>query len=170
MPAIHQNSQCWLACPWLRKLLLSFCNTFAQAPKIRHPSSVKTREHIYWNRVARSRLSAAILGQSGWSFDGSLGMLSNLRSLSSCRSGGTRCLRASTDFGRNRSHEEGVCGEHGPLTDISLVASEQQATWNLLAGAIGLFKNPTSHRTAAIEKPEDAVALVISTWGGSWLP
>jgi len=51
----------------------------------------------------------------------------------------------------------------GPLTDTSLVASEQQATWNLFAGAIVPFKNPTSHRTAAIEKPEDAVALVIST-------
>jgi uncharacterized protein (TIGR02391 family) len=49
----------------------------------------------------------------------------------------------------------------GPLTDTSLVISEQQATSNLFAGAIGLFKNPTSHRAAAINRAEDAVALVI---------
>ena len=49
----------------------------------------------------------------------------------------------------------------GPLTDPSLVASERQATSHLFAGAIGLFKNPTSHRTAAISKPEDAVELVM---------
>jgi uncharacterized protein (TIGR02391 family) len=49
----------------------------------------------------------------------------------------------------------------GPLTDTSLVVSEQQATSALFAGAIGLFKNPTSHRAAAISKPEDAVALVV---------
>src|SRR6202158_4540184 len=30
----------------------------------------------------------------------------------------------------------------GPLTDTSLIASEQQATSNLFAGAIGLFTNP----------------------------
>jgi uncharacterized protein (TIGR02391 family) len=49
----------------------------------------------------------------------------------------------------------------GPLTDASLVLSEQQATGHLFAGAIGLFKNPTSHRAAAISRPEDAVQLVM---------
>lgn len=49
----------------------------------------------------------------------------------------------------------------GPLTDTSLVLSEQEATSNLFAGAIGLFKNPTSHRADAVSKPEDAVALVM---------
>jgi uncharacterized protein (TIGR02391 family) len=49
----------------------------------------------------------------------------------------------------------------GPLTDTSLVAAEQQATADLFAGAMGLFKNPTSHRIAAISKPEDAVDLVM---------
>jgi uncharacterized protein (TIGR02391 family) len=49
----------------------------------------------------------------------------------------------------------------GPLTDASLVGAEQQATADLFAGAIGLFKNPTSHRADAVDKPEDAVALVM---------
>jgi uncharacterized protein (TIGR02391 family) len=49
----------------------------------------------------------------------------------------------------------------GALTDMSLVPSERQATSHLFAGAIGLFKNPTSHRAAAIGKPEDAVELVM---------
>jgi hypothetical protein len=47
------------------------------------------------------------------------------------------------------------------ITDTSLVPSEQQATSDLFAGAIGLFKNPTSHRADAVSNPEDAVALVI---------
>lgn len=49
----------------------------------------------------------------------------------------------------------------GPLTDTSLLEAEQEAMSNLLAGAIGLFKNPTSHRIAAIDKPQDAVDLVM---------
>jgi len=49
----------------------------------------------------------------------------------------------------------------GPLTDATLVLGEQQATSHLFAGAIGLFKNPTSHRADAISKPQDAVALVM---------
>jgi uncharacterized protein (TIGR02391 family) len=49
----------------------------------------------------------------------------------------------------------------GSLTDTSLVPSEQQATSDLFAGAIGLFKNPTSHRADAVSKPKDAVALVM---------
>jgi uncharacterized protein (TIGR02391 family) len=49
----------------------------------------------------------------------------------------------------------------GPVTDTSLVAAEREAMSNLFAGAIGLFKNPTSHRLAAIERPQDAVDLVM---------
>ncbi len=49
----------------------------------------------------------------------------------------------------------------GPLTDTSLLEAEQEAMSNLFAGAIGLFKNPTSHRLAAIDKPQDAVDLVM---------
>jgi uncharacterized protein (TIGR02391 family) len=49
----------------------------------------------------------------------------------------------------------------GQLTDTSLVLSEQQAMSHLFAGAMGLFKNPTSHRLAAVSKPEDAVSLVM---------
>jgi uncharacterized protein (TIGR02391 family) len=50
---------------------------------------------------------------------------------------------------------------NGALTDTSLVPSEKQARSDLFAGAMGLFKNPTSHRSAAISKPEDAVDLVM---------
>jgi uncharacterized protein (TIGR02391 family) len=49
----------------------------------------------------------------------------------------------------------------GPLTDTSLAPAEQQATADLFAGSMGLFKNPTSHRADAVSKPEDAVALVM---------
>ena len=49
----------------------------------------------------------------------------------------------------------------GPLTDPSAVVAEQEATSNLFAGAIGLFKNPTSHRAGTVGKAEDAVALVM---------
>jgi uncharacterized protein (TIGR02391 family) len=49
----------------------------------------------------------------------------------------------------------------GPLTDTTLVLSEQQAMSHLFAGAMGLLKNPTSHRIATIKKPEDAVSLVM---------
>jgi uncharacterized protein (TIGR02391 family) len=50
---------------------------------------------------------------------------------------------------------------NGALTDTSLVQSEKQAMSDLFAGAMGLFKNPTSHRSEAISKPEDAVDLVM---------
>ncbi len=49
----------------------------------------------------------------------------------------------------------------GPLTDTSLVDAEQEAMASLFAGAIGLFKNPTSHRSAAVDRPQDAVDLVM---------
>jgi len=56
---------------------------------------------------------------------------------------------------------EAFATHSGPLTDPSAVVPEQEATSNLFAGAIGLFKNPTSHRAGTISKPADAVALVM---------
>lgn len=48
----------------------------------------------------------------------------------------------------------------GPLTDSSDVISEQQAIQHLFAGAIGTFKNPSSHRSGVINTPDRAVSLV----------
>jgi uncharacterized protein (TIGR02391 family) len=50
----------------------------------------------------------------------------------------------------------------GPLVDPSADPSEQEATMNLFKGAIGLFKNPTSHRAVDYDDPiiaSDAVVL-----------
>lgn len=51
--------------------------------------------------------------------------------------------------------------KNGPLTDKSLVPGEQQAMGDVYAGAIGLFKNPTSHRLNAFTGAEQAVSLVL---------
>jgi len=48
----------------------------------------------------------------------------------------------------------------GPLTDTQLPSSEQEAMANLFAGAIGLYKNPQSHRQVPT-KPEDAAEVVL---------
>lgn len=50
---------------------------------------------------------------------------------------------------------------NGPLTDAPLVDTEREAMCHLFAAAIGLFKNPTSHRLAAVDKPQDAVDLIM---------
>ncbi|HEY2858545.1 MAG TPA: TIGR02391 family protein [Terracidiphilus sp.] len=49
----------------------------------------------------------------------------------------------------------------GPLTDKTLVNAEQEAMAHVYAGAIGLFKNPTSHRLNSFTRPEEAVSLVL---------
>jgi uncharacterized protein (TIGR02391 family) len=49
----------------------------------------------------------------------------------------------------------------GPLTDSALPVAEQEATAHLFAGAIGLFKNPSSHRLVAVTNPQDVVALLM---------
>jgi uncharacterized protein (TIGR02391 family) len=51
--------------------------------------------------------------------------------------------------------------KNGPLTDKSLISGEQQATSDVYAGAIGLFKNPVSHRLNSFTRPEEAVSLVL---------
>jgi uncharacterized protein (TIGR02391 family) len=48
----------------------------------------------------------------------------------------------------------------GPLTDIELPVSEQEAMANLFSGAIGLYKNPQSHRHVPTHA-EDAAEVII---------
>ena len=49
----------------------------------------------------------------------------------------------------------------GPLTDKTLVPAEQQAMSDLFAGAIGLFKNPASHRSQGGIQPTEAVERIM---------
>lgn len=49
----------------------------------------------------------------------------------------------------------------GPLRDSRRESGEQEAMAHVYAGAIGLFKNPTSHRLNAFDKAEQAVSLVL---------
>jgi len=48
----------------------------------------------------------------------------------------------------------------GPLTDPKQVAAEQQALSDLMAGALGSYKNPHSHRNVAVS-PEEAVEMIV---------
>ncbi len=48
----------------------------------------------------------------------------------------------------------------GPLTDQSLPLPERQAMAHLFARAIGLYKNPSSHRHICIKDPAEAVEIV----------
>ncbi|MDR3554956.1 MAG: TIGR02391 family protein [Syntrophobacteraceae bacterium] len=49
----------------------------------------------------------------------------------------------------------------GPLSDPARVPAESQAISDLFAGAIGLFKNPGSHRDVDYEDPAEAAELII---------
>lgn len=50
--------------------------------------------------------------------------------------------------------------ETGVLTDTGRPMSERQATSDLFAGAIGLFKNPASHRDVNWEDPGECAELI----------
>jgi uncharacterized protein (TIGR02391 family) len=50
--------------------------------------------------------------------------------------------------------------DQGPLSDKRRVPAEREAMMHVFAGAMGLFKNPTSHREKAFETPEEAVPLL----------
>ena len=50
--------------------------------------------------------------------------------------------------------------DDGPLTDMSQVRNEREATSHLFAGSIGLFKNPSSHREVDWEDPKECAELV----------
>jgi len=49
---------------------------------------------------------------------------------------------------------------NGPLTDRSQPEGEQEALLHLFSGAIGSYKNPSSHRNVSIE-PEEAVEMIM---------
>lgn len=49
----------------------------------------------------------------------------------------------------------------GPLTDATHEAGEREARAHLFAGAIGSFKNPTSHRTVTYSDPTEASEVII---------
>lgn len=51
--------------------------------------------------------------------------------------------------------------EVGPLTDGEAEVGEQEAISNLFAGAIGTFKNPSSHRTVDYDDPTLAAEAVL---------
>jgi uncharacterized protein (TIGR02391 family) len=50
--------------------------------------------------------------------------------------------------------------ENGALTDFTQEPGERQATSDLFAGAIGLFKNPASHRDVNWEDPSECAELI----------
>jgi uncharacterized protein (TIGR02391 family) len=52
-------------------------------------------------------------------------------------------------------------GEGGPLSDPSLEGGERQATMALFWGAIGVFKNPSSHRQVEYDDPTAASEVVL---------
>jgi hypothetical protein len=49
----------------------------------------------------------------------------------------------------------------GTLTDPSLPKPEREALANLFAGAIGSYKNPSSHRTVVIDDAVEAGEMLI---------
>ena len=52
-------------------------------------------------------------------------------------------------------------GPGGPLTDTAADGGEQMGARELFAGAIGFFKNPTSHRNVEYHNPTVAAEVVL---------
>jgi len=52
---------------------------------------------------------------------------------------------------------------NGPLTDMRKLSSERQALANLIAGAVGSYKNPHSHRKVKVEAEEACEMIVLAS-------
>jgi uncharacterized protein (TIGR02391 family) len=50
--------------------------------------------------------------------------------------------------------------ERGPLTDVTEEAGERQALMDLVAGALGRFKNPASHREVDLTDPAEVIEML----------
>jgi uncharacterized protein (TIGR02391 family) len=51
--------------------------------------------------------------------------------------------------------------ERGPLADLEQDGGEREATSHLFAGAVGLFKNPSSHREVDFDDPTLASEVIL---------
>ncbi|MDD5546875.1 MAG: TIGR02391 family protein [Candidatus Omnitrophica bacterium] len=51
--------------------------------------------------------------------------------------------------------------DNGRLTDVDSLPAERQATSDLFAGSIGLFKNPSSHRKVNLSDPNEAAEIIL---------
>lgn len=51
--------------------------------------------------------------------------------------------------------------DNGPLTDMKEPMAEREALMHLLAGSIGRFKNPTSHRHVPITSASETVEILM---------
>jgi uncharacterized protein (TIGR02391 family) len=51
--------------------------------------------------------------------------------------------------------------DNGPLTDPDQDPGDRQATSDLFAGALGVFKNPSSHREVDFEDPTLASEVIL---------
>lgn len=58
------------------------------------------------------------------------------------------------------AEKKGQAVSPGPLTDTGLPIAEQEAMANLFSGAIGLYKNPQSHRHVPTQA-EDAAEVIV---------
>lgn len=67
-----------------------------------------------------------------------------------------------TDYGV-RLMRQAFHAEDGPLTDASQPQAEKDATHQLFAGAIGLYKNPHSHRNVVVAADEAAELIIFAS-------
>lgn len=51
--------------------------------------------------------------------------------------------------------------ENGPLTDMQAEKGEREACSALFAGAIGMYKNPQSHRDVNLDNPGEAAEIIM---------
>lgn len=51
--------------------------------------------------------------------------------------------------------------ESGPLADKAMELGEREAMSHLFAGAIGMLKNPSSHRDTALSDPQEAAEAIL---------
>ena len=70
---------------------------------------------------------------------------------------------AHDDFGTELMRKKAFHPQHGTLTDANQVPAERQATSDLFAGAIGLYKNPHSHRNVAVAADEAAELIIFAS-------